>query len=109
MISNQPINCPVIHVYLQEFLNEILDHSDNHLRKYCWRILQPKGHDFILKTTPFSDKCGLMVILLCNLDLVIPQKSFYEGIHLLTTYSFKDLICKWSRERIMHAGIIQLS
>ena len=103
MILYQTINCPIIHVYMQEILNEIFEHSDNHSRKDCWRILQPKRRDCILKTTPFSEKHGIMVILLCNSDPVVSQKAIFEEIQLLTTYSFKDLICKWSQERIMHA------
>ena len=89
MVPNYPIEFTIIHIYLHELLNKVFKHNDNYLRKYCSLILQPKGHDCILKTTPFSNKCGLMPIFLCDSDLVIPRKSIH-GVHLLTAYPFKD-------------------
>ena len=109
MVPNYPIDGLIIHIYLQELLNKVFKHGDNYPIKYCVCILQPKRHDCILKTTPFNDKHGLMTILLCNSDLVVPRKAICKGIHILIAYSFKDLICKMSRERIMHSCIVQIS
>ena len=109
MILDQSVDYPVIYIYLQKILNKIFKCSDDNPREYRRCILQPKGHHCVLKATPFGDKCGFVAVFLCNFYLVIIKKSICKRVHLLTTYPFKDLICKGSWKRIMHTGIIQLS
>ena len=109
MVFNQAIDGPAIHIYLQEFLNKIFKYNDNYAGEYNGCILQHKWHDGILETDPLGDKCSLMVIHLCNSDLVVSWKAICEGIYLLAAYAFQDFIYKRSREWIVHTRIIQLS
>ena len=108
MVFNQGIDSLVVHIYLQEFLNKIIKYNDDYMREYSGCILQPKWHDGILEMAPLNDDYSLMVILLCNLDLVVSQKAICEGIYLLATYAFQDFICKRGQERIMYTCIIQI-
>ena len=108
MVFNQAIDGPVIHIYLQEFLNKIFTYSENYAGEYNGCILKPKWHDSILETAPLSDKCSLMAILLRNPDLVVSRKAICEGIYLVAAYTFQDFIYKRGQEWIMYTCIIQL-
>ena len=109
VILNQPVYYPIIHINLQEFLNKIFECNDKDPREYRRCILQPKENHCVLKTTPFANKCGFMVVFLCNSYLVITKKSVCKRVHLLTAYSFKNLIHEQCRKGIMHSSIVQLS
>ena len=109
MVLNQAIDGPIIHIYLQEFLNKIFKYSDNYVGEYSGCILQPKWPDSILETTPLSEKHNLMAIFLRNPDLVVSRKAICEGIYLLAAYTFQDFICKRGQEWIVYTCIIQLS
>ena len=98
MVSNHAIDGPVIHIYLQEFLNKIFKYSNNYIGEYNGCILHLKWHDSILETAPLGDKSSLMSILLHNPDLVVSREAIHERIHFLAAYAFKNFVYKMGRE-----------
>ena len=67
-------------------MNEVFECCNDYVKKYCWRILHPKRHYDVLKTSPFSDEGHLTFILRGDFDLMVPREPISERVCVLATY-----------------------
>ena len=86
-----------------------LKRRDDDSRKYSKCILQPKGHNSILKGSHFGSKGCLMSIFWSNSDLMVARKTIGKRVHFLTPNIVEHFVCKGGGKRIMQAGIIEFS
>jgi hypothetical protein len=61
------------------------------------------------KKTPFHCKGGFGLILLYDLNLMIPQKSICKRVGFSSSNIFQHLIGERGRERVMDTGCIETS
>jgi len=87
-------------------MNKLFESCDYHSREYYKGVLKSKGHNFILKTTPFNSEGGLMPILQHNFGLMIPWEHMSEQIGFLASNIFQHFICEWCRKWVIDTSII---
>ena len=83
-----------------------LKRRDDDSRKYSRCILQPKGHNSILKGSHFGRKGCLMSVFWGNSDLMVARKPISKRVDFLTSNIVEHFICKGGRKGIMQTGII---
>jgi hypothetical protein len=52
-------------------MKKFFERFDHHPRKDGWGILQSKWHHYVFVGSPFYGKCGFLVVLLGNPDLMV--------------------------------------
>ena len=101
VILYDPKHLLIIEVDLNKIMNKILERCHYYPRKDNRRILESKGHNFVLKTSPLHRKGCLVSIFLCDYDLMVAREPIGKRIKFLTPNTFEYLIHKLSREHIM--------
>ena len=97
---------------IQKYFNnglEIVENQGHRPLKCSSSIFKAERHFSIRKCSPRTNKCGLVLVLGFNLDLIIPGKAVHKGEHLATRTLIQNMIYKWCGEVILRTGTIQIT
>src|SRR5713226_2157724 len=95
----------VIQKYFDNGL-EIMENQGHCPLKRSSGIFKAERHFSIRKYSPRKNKCGLMLVLGFNLNLIISEKTIHKGEHLATRTLIQNLIYKQCGEVILRTGTI---
>ena len=71
MILNDPKYCPILKLDFNKFENKFFKGSDYYSGKYSRSILDSKGNYCALETPPLHHKGGIVLVLICNYNLMV--------------------------------------
>ena len=95
----------IIQKYLDNWL-EIMENQGHYPLKCSSGIFKAKRHFSICKSSPRTNKCGLMLVLGFNLYL---EKAVHKGKNLATCTVIQNIINKWCGEIVLRTGMIQIT
>ena len=101
MILNEPKYVPIIDIDLKKFKNKIIEGNHYYYGKNNKSILESKGNYRILETIPLHRKGCLVLIFLCDSDMMVAREPISKRIKFLTPNTFYYLIHKWSWKWVM--------
>ena len=98
----------------------IQKHFNNHFKivkdqghgplKRSFDVFKVEGNLSICKITPRTNKCGIVLILGLNLNLIISRKTVHKGKYLTSRTLIQHLVNKWcgkinheSSQEVRHA------
>src|SRR5713101_5837519 len=90
----------VIQKYFDNGL-EIMENQGHRPLKSSSGVFKAERHFTIRKCSPRTNKCGLMLVLRFNLNLIIFGKTVHKGEHLATRTLIQNLIYKRCGEVIL--------
>ena len=88
MILNEPKYCLIPKVNLNKFMNKIFEGKHYYPGKDSRSILESKGHDCVLKTSPLHRKGCLLSILLCDYEMMVAREPISKRINFLSPNTF---------------------
>jgi hypothetical protein len=84
---------------------EAFPHSSLKGRSY---ILEPEGYTSIAEAPYRHNKCLLLLILNCYLDLEVTRERIKKAQKVTSCHGVHDLINAWQWKRILRAGLVEI-
>ena len=105
--SQMRVSSEIIQIYFNNIFKIVKDQGHGPLN--CSSdVFKVEGHLRICKSSPRTNKCGLVLILRFNLNLIIPKKAVHKGKYLASCTLIQNLVYEWCGEFIFRTGLIQV-
>ena len=72
-------------------------------------IAEAEGHPSVSKGAEWTGKCGLLLILWCNVDLEVSSVAIQKAVMGLTSQPFQHLIDERKGVMIFPSGLVETS